>query len=176
MLDREAENLAVGNRNATRQRVRLGARRDGTLTAIDVRIEQAVGAHLVGGEGSNVSGPYQRLYRCPNVRTEQVPVYTNTGPPWPSAPLATSRGPSRWNRRWTSWPGPCSWTRSDLRLRNYAAEDQKRDKPYTIPDSLRAATSGPPRHSAGEDYQRRWRSGTKRRGIGFAAHDWGGSG
>ena len=30
MLDREAENLAAGNRNATRQRVRLGARRDGT--------------------------------------------------------------------------------------------------------------------------------------------------
>lgn len=52
MLDREAENLAAGNRNATRQRVRLGAKRDGTLTAISVRIEQAVGAYMVGGEGS----------------------------------------------------------------------------------------------------------------------------
>ena len=79
MLDREAENLAVGNRNATRQCIRLGARRDGTLTAISVRIDQA-GAYLVGGEGSNVSGTYQRLYRCANMRTEQVPVYTNTGP------------------------------------------------------------------------------------------------
>src|ERR671938_361481 len=62
--DREAENLAAGNRNPTRQQVRLGARRDGTLTAIDVRIEQAVGAYLVGGEGSNTPGIYQRLYRC----------------------------------------------------------------------------------------------------------------
>src|SRR5207249_9791787 len=46
MLDREAENLAAGNRNPTRQRVRLGARRDGTLTAIVARIEQQVGAYL----------------------------------------------------------------------------------------------------------------------------------
>src|SRR4029450_1861556 len=37
MLEREAENLAAGNRNATRQHVRLGAKRDGTLTAIEVR-------------------------------------------------------------------------------------------------------------------------------------------
>jgi xanthine dehydrogenase YagR molybdenum-binding subunit len=80
MLDREAESLAVGNRNATRQHVCLGARQDGTLTAISARIEQQVGAYMVGGEASNVSGPYQRLYRYPNVRTEQSGVYTNTGP------------------------------------------------------------------------------------------------
>src|SRR5581483_330263 len=63
VLDREAENLAVGNRNATRQTVRLGARRDGTLTALAARIEQAVGAYLVGGEASDVAGVYHRLYR-----------------------------------------------------------------------------------------------------------------
>src|SRR5207253_7379889 len=72
MLDREAENLASGNRNPTRQRVRIGAKRDGTLTAIDVRIEQQVGAYMVGGEASDVGGTYHRLYRCPNLRTEQV--------------------------------------------------------------------------------------------------------
>ncbi|MBW3634566.1 MAG: xanthine dehydrogenase family protein molybdopterin-binding subunit, partial [Chloroflexi bacterium] len=80
MLDREAENLAAGNRNPTHQRVRLGARRDGTLTAIVTEIEQSSGAYRTGGEASNVSGMYQTLYRCPNVRTEQVAVYTNTGP------------------------------------------------------------------------------------------------
>jgi CO/xanthine dehydrogenase Mo-binding subunit len=46
MLDREAENLAVGNRNATRQHVRLGARRDGTITALSAHIDQAVGVRL----------------------------------------------------------------------------------------------------------------------------------
>jgi CO/xanthine dehydrogenase Mo-binding subunit len=80
MLDREAENLAVGNRNATCQRVRIGARRDGTLTVIEARIELQTGAYQVGGEASDVSGIYQSLYRCANIHTEQVAVYTNTGP------------------------------------------------------------------------------------------------
>jgi xanthine dehydrogenase YagS FAD-binding subunit len=52
MLDREAENLAAGNRNPTRQRVRLGARRDGTVTAISVRVEQALA--LLGRDGEGV--------------------------------------------------------------------------------------------------------------------------
>ena len=48
MLDREAENLAVGHRNVTRHHVRLGAKRDGTLTAISADIAHGVGA-LPGG-------------------------------------------------------------------------------------------------------------------------------
>src|SRR4029450_11624103 len=47
MLDREAEKLAAGHRNATRQRVRIGAKRDGTLTALAGRIDQNVGAYMV---------------------------------------------------------------------------------------------------------------------------------
>ncbi|MCB0136923.1 MAG: xanthine dehydrogenase family protein molybdopterin-binding subunit, partial [Caldilineaceae bacterium] len=80
MLDRRGESLAAGNRNGTQQRVRLGAKRDGTLTAIAVEAHMAIGAYQVGGEASNVVGIYERLYRCPNVRTEQAQVYTNTGP------------------------------------------------------------------------------------------------
>ncbi|TMG81827.1 MAG: xanthine dehydrogenase family protein molybdopterin-binding subunit, partial [Betaproteobacteria bacterium] len=49
MLERTAENLASGNRNATRQKLRLAAKRDGTLTAIDVRIDLEQGAYSVGG-------------------------------------------------------------------------------------------------------------------------------
>ena len=80
MLDREAENLAAGNRNATEQRVRLGARRDGTLTAIEAEIDLETGAYQTGGEASDVAGIYQTLYRCANVRTRQVGWYINTGP------------------------------------------------------------------------------------------------
>jgi CO/xanthine dehydrogenase Mo-binding subunit len=63
MLDREAENLAVGNRNPTRQRVRIGAKRDGTLVFVEADIVQAAGAYMVGGETSDVDGPYQTLVR-----------------------------------------------------------------------------------------------------------------
>ena len=177
MLDREAENLAAGNRNPTRQHVRLGARRDGTLTAIQARIEQATGAYQVGGEASDVSGTYQTLYRCPNVATEQVVLYTNTGP------AVAFRAPGHVEAAFALEQAMDELARVlgldplELRRRNYAAEDQTEGKPYSLPEGLslcydRAAEAfgWDPAGSPAAD-------GPKRRGVGFAAHDWaGGSG
>lgn len=56
MLDREGENLAAGNRNGTQQHLKIGAKRDGTLTAIEVQIELETGAYQTGGEASDVIG------------------------------------------------------------------------------------------------------------------------
>jgi len=137
MLDREAENLAAGNRNATRQHVRLGAKRDGTLSAISTRIEVQAGAYMVGGEASDVSGIYQTLYRCANVRTEQVGVYTNTGP------AVAFRAPGHVEGAFALESAMDELARAlqidpiEIRLRNYAEEDQRKAKPYTSPDSLR---------------------------------------
>jgi CO/xanthine dehydrogenase Mo-binding subunit len=184
MLDREAENLAVGNRNATRQRVRLGARRDGTLTAIDVQIWQQVGAYMVGGEASDVSGAYQTLYRCPNMRAEQLGVHTNTGP------AVAFRAPGHVEAAFALESAmdelACALQIDavKLRLQNYAEVDQKKQKPYSLPESLRAcyervaeASGWSARAAAASSAPGTHASGNKRRGIGFAAHDWpGGSG
>ncbi|MDQ3702843.1 MAG: xanthine dehydrogenase family protein molybdopterin-binding subunit, partial [Chloroflexota bacterium] len=178
MLDREAENLAVGNRNATRQRVRLGAKRDGTLTAIDAHIEQAVGAHMVGGEGSNTSGAYQRLYRCPNVRTTQIGVYTNTGPAVAFRAPGYVEGAFGLECALDELARAVQRDPLDLRLHNYSEEDQKREKPYTTPESLRLCYERATEAFGWQDYQRQRppATGRTRRGIGLAAHDWGGSG
>ena len=172
MLDREAENLAVGNRNPTRQRVRLGARRDGTLTAIDADIEQAAGAYRAGGEASDVSGMYQTLYRCPNVRTEQTAVYTNTGRRSPSAAPATSKGRSRSSRRWTSWRARSTWTRSSCGGATTPSAIRSKTSRYACRRGCASATTGRPRRSAGTSGRGQPAAGPKRRGIGFAAHDW----
>jgi xanthine dehydrogenase YagR molybdenum-binding subunit len=172
MLDREAENLAVGNRNATRQHVRLGARRDGTLCAIDVRVLVQAGAYQVGGEDSDVIATYQTLYRCPNLRAEQVSVRTHTGP------AVAFRAPGHAEATFALESAMDELARAlavdpiELRLRNYATEDQTDGKPYTSADSLRRCyeqVSG-----AFHWPQRRMGQGAKRRGIGFAAHDWAG--
>jgi xanthine dehydrogenase YagR molybdenum-binding subunit len=173
MLDRESENLAVGNRNATRQRVRLGAKRDGTLTAIDVHALLQIGAYSVGGEDSDVIGTYQTLYRCPNVRAEQIPVRTNTGP------AVAFRAPGHAEANFALESAMDELARAlsidpiELRLRNYATEDQTENKPYTSADSLRRCYQ--------LVRQKLGKPGTpgegKKRGLGFAAHDWaGGSG
>lgn len=176
MLDREAENLAVGNRNATRQHVRIGARRDGTITAMSARIEQQVGAYMVGGEASNVSGPYQRLYRCPNLRTEQIGVYTNTGPAVAFRAPGFVEGAFALESAMDELAHALHMDPLDLRLRNYSDEDQLRQRPYTSPDSLRQCYERAAEAFGWRTYRRAPDHGPKRRGIGIAAHDWGGSG
>ncbi|MCC6457870.1 MAG: xanthine dehydrogenase family protein molybdopterin-binding subunit [Caldilineaceae bacterium] len=181
MLDREAENLAAGNRNATIQRVRLGAKRDGTLTAIVTENKQAVGAYRVGGEGSNVSGPYERLYRCPNVRTEQMGVYINAGPSVAFRAPGFVEGAFALESAMDELARALEMDPLQLRLQNYTEKDQKKGMPYSSPTGLRACYE----QAAAEfgwDAARQSRqqssgqSSTKRRGIGFAAHDWGGAG
>jgi len=65
-LTRREENLASGNRNATIQRLTIGARADGTLTALGGDYVNATGW---GGWSSPVEGPMQMLYACENVKT-----------------------------------------------------------------------------------------------------------
>ena len=65
-LTRREENVAAGNRNATIQRLTIGAKRDGTLTALGGEFVNAVGW---GGWSSGTEGPMQMLYACANVKT-----------------------------------------------------------------------------------------------------------
>jgi xanthine dehydrogenase YagR molybdenum-binding subunit len=76
-LSRREENLATGNRNATVQRLRVGAKADGTLTALEGRYVNAVG---YAGWSSPIEGPMNQLYACPNVRTTTHAARTNQPP------------------------------------------------------------------------------------------------
>ncbi|HYH12776.1 MAG TPA: xanthine dehydrogenase family protein molybdopterin-binding subunit [Thermomicrobiales bacterium] len=177
MLDREAENLAVGNRPSTRQRVRLGARRDGTLTAIWADIAQARGAYLTGGEASNVSGMYQTLYRCENVHTHEVSIYINAGP------AVAFRAPGHVESAFALEQAMDELARKldmdpvELRRRNYSEVDQLEEKPYSLPEGLRLCYDRVTEAIGWESYRKPASTGSKRRGVGFAAHDWvGGAG
>jgi xanthine dehydrogenase YagR molybdenum-binding subunit len=76
-LTRREENTAAGNRNATIQRLTVGARSDGTLTALGGEFVNAVGW---GGWSSGTEGPMQMLYACPNVRTTTYGAKLNLPP------------------------------------------------------------------------------------------------
>jgi CO/xanthine dehydrogenase Mo-binding subunit len=176
MLDREAENLAVGNRNATRQRVRLGAKRDGTLTAIGVEALVQSGAYQPGGEDSDVVGTYQTLYRCPNVRAEQVSVHTNTGP------AVAFRAPGHAEATFALESAMDELARAlgldpiALRLHNFASLDQTAgNRAYTSAGSLRRCCALVA-EAIGWNARPARADGTRKRGRGFAAHDWAGGG
>jgi xanthine dehydrogenase YagR molybdenum-binding subunit len=76
MLDRREEHVSVGNRPSSLQKIKIGAKKDGTLTAM-----QAVswGSGGVAG-GAGIGFCHTALYPCPNVYTEQYDVFTNAGP------------------------------------------------------------------------------------------------
>lgn len=74
--ERQEEQMDTGNRPATYQRLRIGARRDGSLTAISLVSYGTAGVALGAGVG-NVA---EALYLCPNVETAQHDVFTNGGP------------------------------------------------------------------------------------------------
>jgi xanthine dehydrogenase YagR molybdenum-binding subunit len=76
VLDRQEEQMDAGNRPGTWQRLRIGARRDGSLTAISLSSYGTSGIGL----GANVGNVAQALYACPNVETAQHDVFINAGP------------------------------------------------------------------------------------------------
>ncbi len=83
-LTRREENLAAGHRNATVQRLRAGARSDGTLTALEGDFVNATGW---GGWVSSTGGPMELLYGCENVRIAERGAKLN------SAPMKAFRAP-----------------------------------------------------------------------------------
>jgi len=81
-LTREEEFIGATTRHQMTSRVRLGARRDGALTAIEVRVVSNTGAY--GGHGGEtlaaaLASPLA-VYRCPNKKADGYAVYTNMVP------------------------------------------------------------------------------------------------
>ncbi|RUP11263.1 molybdopterin cofactor-binding domain-containing protein [Hyphomicrobium sp.] len=79
---REEQFIGATTRHPMTTRVKLGARRDGTLTAIEVHVVSNTGAY--GGHGSEtlaaaLSSPLA-AYRCPNKKADGYAVYTNMVP------------------------------------------------------------------------------------------------
>lgn len=177
MLDRHAENLAVGNRNPTRQHVRLGAKKDGTLTAIWADILQARGAYKTGGEASDVSGTYQSLYRCPNVHTKATSVFINLGPAVAFRAPGFVEGAFGLESAMDELARALDMDPVELRRGNYAERLQIEVQPYTLPDALSRCYDLVTEAFDWRGYRKPGGDGPKRRGVGFAAHDWvGGAG
>ncbi|HKU13785.1 MAG TPA: xanthine dehydrogenase family protein molybdopterin-binding subunit [Steroidobacteraceae bacterium] len=76
VLDRREEHVSVGNRPSSIQRVKLGAKRDGTLTALQV---ESFGTGGVAA-GAGVGFAHTTMYPLANVLTEHYDVFTDAGP------------------------------------------------------------------------------------------------
>src|SRR5271168_4728602 len=79
---REEEFIGATTRHQMTTHVKLGAKKDGTLTAIQVKVVSNTGAY--GGHGSETLaaalGSPLTAYRCPNKKADGFAVYTNIVP------------------------------------------------------------------------------------------------
>jgi CO/xanthine dehydrogenase Mo-binding subunit len=126
--DREGEQVDSGNRPATTQRVTLGAKRDGTLTAIRLSADIPLG--ISGWEG----GPaqfYHDMYRCANVRTEEHFGYIN------ASQMQAFRGPGYVEGAFGLESAMNVLARElkidpvVVRAKNFTARDPRQDRPYS---------------------------------------------
>lgn len=76
MLDRRNEHLSVGNRPDSHMKVKIGAKRDGRITAIDGVSWGTAGV----GTGAGAMGPIRSMYAIENMRSREHDVFTNAGP------------------------------------------------------------------------------------------------
>lgn len=76
MHDRKEEQTVAGFRPNSFQKLKIGAKKDGTLTAIKLESYGSAGTAL----GAGVGWAAQTLYNCPNFASEHYDVLTNQSP------------------------------------------------------------------------------------------------
>lgn len=175
MLDREEEHLVAGYRPGSRQTVRIGAKKDGTLTFIEQEANVTTGAY--GGGGHVIGGPAKDLYACPNVRTVVRAARANTDNARAFRAPGYVEGTFGLESALDALADKLAMDPLDLRLKNYAEESPARREPYTFKGLRRAYEIGAERcgwYTRGEDTLEQ--DGPWRRGWGMASQIWGGGG
>ena len=158
VLDRKEEQQDSGNRPATVQRLRVGARRDGTLCAIALDTYGTAGVGLGAGVGNFA----QSLYDCANFDIAQSDVFINAGPG------CAMRGPG-------NTPGAFALEQLIDELAEKLAIDPLALRDRIDPSAVRreerrigaARFNWSRRHAPGTD------AGPIKRGIGMAQSYWG---
>ena len=176
LLDRREENLATGNRPSSVQTLKIGAKRDGTLTAMAHRSIIGVGAYA--GGGPSPAGPTRRLYRCPNVRTEDFVVVTNTGPFSAFRAPGYVAGTFALESAMDELSNKLGIDPLELRLTNYAEIDPLTEKPYSTKGLKLAYEQGAKLINWAERERTKadQSANAKRVGVGMASQTWGGNG
>jgi CO/xanthine dehydrogenase Mo-binding subunit len=171
-LTRREENLAAGNRNATIQRLRVGARSDGTIVGLGGEFVNAVGW---GGWVAETDGPLKMLYACDNVAT------TLHGAKLNSAPMAAFRAPGYVEGTFglecllDELAVKLELDPLELRRRNHADSDRSVERPFSAKNLLECYRLAEPHWERRHEVRAR-STETWKHGVGLASQVWYGGG
>jgi CO/xanthine dehydrogenase Mo-binding subunit len=139
VVDREGEQTDTGHRAPSRQVVTLGAKRDGTLTAIRAEVEIPLG--ITGWEASPAA-VYHQMYSCPNVFTRETIAYVNTQAMESFRAPGHVEGAFALERAMDILARELGIDPLEIRLRNFAAADQEKSRPYSANELRRCYEAG----------------------------------
>jgi CO/xanthine dehydrogenase Mo-binding subunit len=171
-LSRREENLATGNRNATVQRLRAGARSDGTIVALEGEYVNAVGW---AGFSGPTYGPMEMLYACENVRTLTHGAKLNLPPNAAFRAPGFVEGTFGLECVLDELAARLELDPLELRRRNHADNDLVDGRPFSSKNLLECYRRAEP-HWARRDEVRARSEGPVRRGTGLASQIWYGGG
>jgi xanthine dehydrogenase YagR molybdenum-binding subunit len=120
---------SVGGRPRTEQRVRMGADRNGKLTAI---VQEAWGQTSTYEEYAEVTlDPPRALYACPNVATRYRLVEMNINSPCPMRAPGTATGVMALEMAMDEMAHQLGLDPVEFRLRNHAERDEDKGLPWS---------------------------------------------
>lgn len=176
VLDRYGEQVDSGHRPEARIRVTLGARRDGTLTAIVGESDVSMGT---GGWDASPTAIFHELYACANVRTTDVFAWVH------SQAMAAFRAPGHvegafaLERAMDALAAELPMERLQLRRCNVPGRDQEKQRPYSADALGQCLDEGARRfgwRAEGAGSTDDATGGRRLRGVGCAAQIWGAGG
>jgi CO/xanthine dehydrogenase Mo-binding subunit len=171
-LTRREENVAAGNRNATIQRLTVGARSDGTLTALGGEFVNAVGW---SGWSSGTEGPMQMLYACPNVKTTTYGAKLNLPPMKAFRAPGFVEGTFGLEALLDELASKLDLDPLELRRRNHADTDLADERPYSSKNLMECYRRAEPHWERRHEVRAR-STETVKRGVGMASQIWYGGG
>ncbi|HEY2328066.1 MAG TPA: xanthine dehydrogenase family protein molybdopterin-binding subunit [Gaiellaceae bacterium] len=171
-LTRREENVAVGNRNATIQRLKVGAKSDGTLTALVGEYVNAVGW---SGWNAPTDGPLHTLYACANVRSTLHGAKINTPPMKAFRAPGFVEGTFGLESLIDELAAKLDLDPLELRRINHADHDASDDRPFSSKNLLECYRRAEPHWERRHEVRTR-STETVKRGVGMASQIWYGGG
>lgn len=173
VLDRKEMNLAVGNRPDSVQKLKVGVKKDGTITAMSLDSHGTGGAYP---SGAGVSWPFKQIFKCPNMKTTEYSVFTNAGPGRPMRAPGHVQGTFALASIIDDAAEKIGMDPLEFRLKNYTEIDPVFNTPYTSKRLKEAYQQG----AAAFGWNRRKKPGSDpgpiKRGMGMASQIWWGGG
>ncbi|HEX6699417.1 MAG TPA: xanthine dehydrogenase family protein molybdopterin-binding subunit [Gaiellaceae bacterium] len=171
-LTRREENVNSGNRSPSIQRLRVGARSDGTLVAL-------AGDYVcsLGWDGwlPPIAGTMQQLYACENVRTVEYGAKLNTPPMEAFRAPGYVEGTFGLERILDELAAKLDVDPLELRRRNHADADPQDGRPYSSKNLMECYRRAEPYWDQRHDVRAR-SDGPWRYGVGMASQLWYGAG